>query len=163
MWTQKDALEFLFKKCREYIDSIVKEIVEIGHKSMVGGYYTKIFDIERMNGSQGSSYLSYGKFREFLDWLANIFGYYDKEIEDIKKEIEELHKTDEDLYGKIDDLKDDISQIKDKLDDVAKDVEEIKNKDENQLKWSDGTTTATLSVGGTVSTCDGAGLLTFNI
>lgn len=92
MLLDKAALELLYRKCLAYIDEKISSIVELAHQSMVGGSYVKMFDRQRLNETMGSSFLTVGKFREFLDWLANVFGFYDKEIEDIKNDIDELEE-----------------------------------------------------------------------
>lgn len=92
MLFDKRALELLYNKCIAYIDEQIRSIVEAAHQSMVGGAYVKIFDRERLNMAMGSGSLTVAKFREFLDWLANVFGFYDKEIEDLKNREDALEE-----------------------------------------------------------------------
>lgn len=98
MWTEKSVLEMLINKCKEYIDKVVYDIVNKENSNLASGHYVKLFDIYKLNVAIGSGFLPIHKFREFLDWLAHVFSYYDKKIDDIE---DRLDKIEDDLNRRL--------------------------------------------------------------
>lgn len=161
-WTEKSALELLLKKCKEYIDEKIENLLEVNFGANIMGAYTKLFDTERLRTEFGNNFLSIGKFREFLDWLHRVFGYFESKIADIYSKITDIYSKITNLTSRVEYLEDNICTCEPSTPsepDTPVDPPVVQG-----LVWvePDGDTfiNYTLGIGESIKTCEGYGSLT---